>query len=380
MAHIPNSVKKRSEMTKAERIADTVAKRNATSSLKRHIRTKTIALTWKALKRRYPGLQTIYLPQVLLPTQAQKWHAKYVELEDSTYLTRKIQHRFTSDTLGWQYVINAKTGALEKEVIFLFLKGVITPMDRAIARLGLDILNYSPCNNQSSRPELKKAIWYNKHQNPQNPIAEECNPGWTTRGGIKRKVDSLNNKAAIPYLDQLVWAMGDIFQRNLGRIFGRQNTQVCDPFRHRLSAFTNLTILKSACSAIHKDTPNGKGGYACMTTVQGPGKPYSGGTFCFVDFGVTIAVRPGDLLIAKTPDHWHCNIGAVTGVKYSVIAYVKLFLNGKGFIKGWRARNPKAPPFFTKEERDALRGDQIEHWLKSPRAQELKKQIAEQRS
>ena len=88
---------------------------------------------------------------------------------------------------------------------------------------------------------------------------------------------------------------GDVFQQALPGILRQQNPHVPAPFRHGLSIFTNLTILQSACSAIHKDTPNGKG-FACMTTVEGPGRTYSGGTFCFVDFGVTIAVKPGDLL------------------------------------------------------------------------------------
>lgn len=329
-----------------------------------YTRKKTIALTWKHLQKRYPGLQKLYLKHVLPADQAQKWHAQYVERADPTYLTSKIQHRVTTSTLG----------KCRGEVIFLFLKDAISPMDRAIARLGLDIMDFSPCDKSSSRPELRNAISYNQHE---NPVAGECNPGWGTRGGIKRKLDSLNNKAAIPYLDPLLLTMGDVFQQTLPGILGKQNPDVPAPFRHGLSIFTNLTILQSACSAIHKDTPNGKG-FACLTTVQGPGKRYDGGVFCFVDFGVTIAVKPGDILIANTPDHWHCNIGAVTGVKFSVIGYFKRFLTGKGFIAGWRGRNPTGPPFFTKEERVALRADQIEQWIKSPRAQRLKKQIAEQ--
>jgi hypothetical protein len=334
------------------------------SALRPYTRKKTIALTWKALQKRYPGLRKIYLKRVLPNKQAQKWHAQYVEQTDQTYLASKITHQVTSSTLGKH----------RGEVVFLFLKDVISPMDRAIARLGLDLMHFSPCNHQSSRPELKNAITYNQHM---NPIAGECNPGWGTRGGIKLKLDSLNNKAAIPYLDPLVLTMGDVFQQTLPGILRQQNPHVPAPFRHGLSIFTNLTILQSACSAIHKDTPNGKG-FACMTTVQGPGRTYSGGTFCFVDFGVTIAVKPGDLLIANTPDHWHCNIGAVKGVKYSVIGYFKRFLTGKGFITGWRGRNPTLPLFLTKEERDALRADQIEQWIKSPRAQRIKKQIADQ--
>jgi hypothetical protein len=288
-------------------------------------------------------LQEIYLKQIsawpdktpgLMKKTTCSWHYQHVELAYPTYLATQIQHVVTSSTLGWR----------RDRVVFLFLKNAISQTKQDYARLGLDNLHYKPCN-QSARKELKKAIWYNRHKNPE---AGECNPGWQTRGGIKRKVDSLNNKAAINYLDPLVLRMSAIFQRTLPEIFGRQNPDVPAPFRHGLSSFTNLTILKSASSAIHQDIANGAG-FACMTTVRGPGKMYTGGTFCFAEFGVTIAVKPGDILIANTPAHWHCNIGGVTGTKYSVIAYFQRKLTSPGFVKGYRNRT--GAKFQTGKER-----------------------------
>jgi hypothetical protein len=63
-----------------------------------------------------------------------------------------------------------------------------------------------------------------------------------------------------------------------------------------------------------------------MTSIQDPTAPYSGGAFCFVEYGVQIAVRPGDFLIASTPTDWHANLTRVVGEKYSVVAYFKQVL------------------------------------------------------
>lgn len=68
-----------------------------------------------------------------------------------------------------------------------------------------------------------------------------------------------------------------------------------------------------------------------MTTIKPPSGS-KGGEFCFVEYGVQIGVAPGDLLIAATPKHWHCNLSPVIGTKYSIICYFKDALRKKSLI------------------------------------------------
>ena len=75
-----------------------------------------------------------------------------------------------------------------------------------------------------------------------------------------------------------------------------------------------------------------------MTSVADPdpAKRYSGGTFCFVKYGVSVAVTPGDILIASTPQDWHADLTPVQGLKYSIVAYYKQTLHSPNILAKYR--------------------------------------------
>jgi hypothetical protein len=137
--------------------------------------------------------------------------------------------------------------------------------------------------------------------------------------------------------------MGDKFALVLPKLFGHHNAKVRPPFRLCGTVpFSSLTLLRSAPAAVHVDH-NGKKMYACMTSVAPDDPPkYSGGTFCLAQYGLAFAVRPGDLLIAATSEHEHCNLSPVIGEKYSVIAYVKNIITNKRMREEYMAcpQNP----------------------------------------
>ena len=137
-------------------------------------------------------------------------------------------------------------------------------------------------------------------------------------------------------LYKLLDAMAAIYAEKLPRYFRIPNMRIKEKHRHGFTPFTTLTFLKSAPAAVHLDARNGADSLACMTTVADPdpAKMYSGGAFCFIEYGVEIQVKPGDLLIGATPKNWHCNLSPVQRLKYSVIAYSK---------KALRRNNPLLP-------------------------------------
>jgi hypothetical protein len=103
-------------------------------------------------------------------------------------------------------------------------------------------------------------------------------------------------------------------------------------FRHFGTSFTNSALLKSCPSAIHLDSNSGAGpnvtNQTCLTSC---GDGFEGGTFCLIEYGIRIAVTPGDLFIGQTSRLWHTNIGRVKGTKYSIVAYMRPYLGKPGY-------------------------------------------------
>ena len=100
--------------------------------------------------------------------------------------------------------------------------------------------------------------------------------------------------------------------------------------RHFVTSFSNVTLLRSCPAAIHKDQGNARKNqtsFTCLTSVGRRDKKgevvFSGGTFCLIEYGIKIPVRPGDILIAQTTREWHCNVKPVKGVKYSIVCYYR---------------------------------------------------------
>jgi hypothetical protein len=284
-------------------------------------------------------LQTYYLKPILPPKTAQNWRAKYVEDADPTYKTAKIVHAITDSAIGWHE---------DGELLFLFLKGAIPQDVQSTALSGLQKMDFVECSD-SKRPELKGAIEFNARSGQADPvIAGELNVGFGARSYVYELKDTEANREALKLLTPILDAMAGVFQRLVPKEFSLVNSEMqakaADPVNGRAipvefrlggtSPFSSAALLRSAPSAVHTDGRNGSK-LACMTSVA-PGA-YTGGKFCFVDYGVTIGVRPGDVLIATTPRDWHCNLEPVVGEKYSVVAYFKKVIAHPRLLAEYRA-------------------------------------------
>lgn len=234
------------------------------------------------------------------------------------------------------------------EPLFIILRNQIGPEIRERAMLEMGNAPFTPCNSTSGRYELKGASRYNQHKT----WAGEWNPGYRVkhRFGVI-EIAKQGDLANYPDVRKLVRVMGGIWQKFYPQKFRHAVTLCPDAMRLAGTPFSRLAVLKSAASAVHVDSQNGLG-VACMTTIQGPGKPYEGGVFCFVEFGIQIAVKPGDVLIANTPAHWHCNIGKITGVKYSVVAYFTKML-GTSQVMNDKFREATGAKYDMRADRDA---------------------------
>lgn len=227
----------------------------------------------------------------------------------------QIQHEINGDAIGFD-----EKGRL----MFVFLKGVISERVRDRTLVGLRKMEFRSCN-KSGRPELREAIRFNGHTNPE---AGEINTGYMHLAREFKIKQSARNERRLQFILPLLRAMDGRYQKVLPRQFGEQNRKIKAHHRHGFSPFSTLTFLRSAPSAVHVDARNGAGALACMTTIKPPSGS-KGGEFCFVEYGVQIGVTPGDLLIAATPKHWHCNLSPVVGTKYSIICYFKDALRKK---------------------------------------------------
>ena len=96
------------------------------------------------------------------------------------------------------------------------------------------------------------------------------------------------------------------------------------PARYRLflTCFSSIALLRNCPTAIHRDYYNARQdeiNFSCITTVG----TYKGGGFCLPAYELRVPVGPGDLLICQTNREYHCNIGRVSGEKYSIVCYYK---------------------------------------------------------
>jgi hypothetical protein len=87
------------------------------------------------------------------------------------------------------------------------------------------------------------------------------------------------------------------------------------------TSFADITLLHSCPAAIHLDHNGRVKDQHSFTVMTSVGQGFSGGTFCLIEYGYKIPVKPGDLLIAQTTREWHTNISPVQGEKFSVVAY-----------------------------------------------------------
>jgi len=288
--------------------------------------------------------QPIFSKDPTLLQEKGGWRSLYLDRVDPKYAA-SLTGPTRMNTIGWY----------NGQVVFIFLRGKIGPVlqKNAFDELETKHKQFTSCK-KSARPELKNAGDYNQHE---DPLASEFNPGHRTNSyaGNDIVVSKHGLTKDCPATVKLVERMWDIFQLLSPMQFMRLNTRCPEPFRIGNTGFTRLAVLKSAASAIHRDNANGAG-FACMTTLS-PFPGYTGGTFCFVEFGLKIAVRPGDILMANTPAHWHCNIGPIKGLKYSVVAYNNARVSSEKLVKKYRGKT--GVTFRTQAERDEIRKKQI---------------------
>jgi hypothetical protein len=319
-----------------------------TLPLKPYFRTVSTRITWrwmiKKLKLKlYRRRLKVYRPAQLV----KGWRGQYVRDVDPRY---DPPHKITKSAIGFH-----PDGSL----MFLFLKDVIPQALQNDALVGLKAMKFKSCDG-SNRKELKEANVFNATLDGYDkPVrvkgriiggAGELNYGFYARSKIDTFIPTRKQRAAFEKVLPILNEMCNVFARRLPKKFMEQNKGFTDkqtgqfrrvPVEFRLAnhtPFSSVAILKSAPSAVHTDGKNGDN-FACMTSIQDPTAPYSGGAFCFVEYGVQIAVRPGDFLIASTPTDWHANLTRVVGEKYSVVAYFKQVLANPRLLGNWRMLN-----------------------------------------
>ena len=203
-----------------------------------------------ALIRKYQ-MRSMFLKQKLPIATAQSYRNHYLDKVDPAY-TKQLSRRLKMNAIGW---FNGKP-------VFILLRGLIDTeiQKRAFNELQAIAPEFTSCKD-SARRELKKAIQYNGHKNPE---ASEWNPGHNaTRHGT---IEPSKHGAVIgPRIERLLRVMYGIYQRTLPMHWLMPNMLCPAPMRLAGTGFARLAVLKSAASAIHTDGANGTG-YAAMTT------------------------------------------------------------------------------------------------------------------
>jgi hypothetical protein len=305
-----------------------------------HVTTKSTRMSWRWMIKNwnlklYSGRQHGAYRDAKI---VKSWKGKYVRDEDTSF---DPPHKFTTDAIGFH-----PDGSL----MFLFLKKVIPPGVQNEALMGLQKMKFKS-TDKSNRKELKGANVFNLNlirDDYDRPVpypgkvtggAGELNYGFYARHKIDQFTPTKKQNQAFVQCFSLLTYMSHVFANRLPRKFMEQNVGTPEEFRLAgFTPFSSVAILKSAPSAVHTDGRNGNN-FACMTSVEDPDDPYDGGAFCFVEFGVQIAVKPGDLLIASTPRDWHANLTPVKGTKYSIVCYFKKVLTHARLLANYRAIN-----------------------------------------
>jgi hypothetical protein len=270
-----------------------------------------------------------------------KWLHKYYPLpEEATEITR--------DTIFWyapgEYKLYKPTHPLQAEMAGIYLKGVLPVSAQEEALKGFEQMNWE--ESPPHRPETKPAI--ERQAGLVKP--GELLYGYTNRIQIELTRVSRQQATQFRHLRPLLSEMNTCFARTLPAYFGLLNRPkspterqeegqkkkrpdyggIPSDYRQFLTAFSTITLLRSCPAAIHKDGGNARQdqtSFTCLTSVgrrnENGDVAFSGGTFCLIEYGIKIPVRPGDILIAQTTREWHYNTTPVKGTKYSIVCYYR---------------------------------------------------------
>lgn len=298
---------------------------------------------YKQLKPWHEMLKKGELDQVTLtPDFLPDQEIKERELRHKYYpRPSRIKTEITRSTIFWHAPGRySPTPPLKQEIAGVFLKGVLSRESQDMARAGLDAMKWP----LPHRPETETAI--KKQRGYTTP--GELTMGYTRRLTIERTKPVREQAAQFRRLAPLMNEMNACFARVLPVYYRMQNIPKSEnerwaeieanrqpefggigrEFRQFLTAFSTLALLKSCPSSIHKDGGNARpdqASFTCLTSVgelDEKGNPkFKGGQFCLIEYGVKIPVKPGDIFIGQTNREWHCNIGHVRGLKYSIVCY-----------------------------------------------------------
>jgi hypothetical protein len=289
-------------------------------------------------QRYYTGLKPWWwmrneglLDEVVLRKDSFLTNAQIMKL-NWRYYDKPIPNKIERDTLFWYEPGRHSDGP---EIAGIYLKNVIHPDIRRRAFNALDGFEWHPPH----RPETKTAK--HRQRGKGRVAAKELHFGHAHLRQLTKSTLFREQGAQFAKLEELLSTLNAIFKRVLPNQWAAQNTPKSMreklledkkkephwggiPWRFRifLTAFSNITLLKSCPAAIHKDS-NGRGtipNFSCLTSV---GEGFEGGTFCLLEYGLKVPVTPGDILICQSTREWHTNIGAVEGLKYSIVAYYK---------------------------------------------------------
>ena len=174
----------------------------------------------------------------------------------------------------------------------------------------------------------------------------ELNFGWRHAfGKIVQFVPTIEQKLNYSGIHPLLNRLDGLFARALPQIWrdqllDQQGTGFTKTATAE-SSFSGVTLLQNAPSSVHLDAKNS--GYVVMTTAG----QFTGGEFLLIEFGLSIPVARGSVLICATQKHWHCNFNDVRGTRYSILAFFTAALRGKTTGNG----NAPVLPVTTKERR-----------------------------
>jgi hypothetical protein len=267
-------------------------------------------------------------------------------------IKRKYKHRYypspeqitdeiTRNTIFWyapgEYKLYKPTHPLQAEIAGIYLKNVLSLEGQEEALRGLEQMDWD--KHPPHRSETKPAI--ERQEGLKRP--GELLFGYTNIMTIERTIVSRKQGGALGHLEPLLREMDACFARTLPAYYSLQNRPksiaernaelgkqkqpefggISQEFRHFLTAFSTITLLRSCPSAIHKDGGNARADQTSFTCLTSVGSGFKGGTFCLIEYGIKIPVRPGDILIAQTTREWHYNTTPVEGTKYSVVCYYR---------------------------------------------------------
>ena len=306
-------------------------------------------------------IRTKYLPYRKIKGKRKRIHRYYDHPE-------RLTTEITRNTIFWypagKYHLDRPSAPHKGEIAGIYLRQVLSEDAQRKALHGLEQMKFPPPHRAETAPAIRRQRGFT--------TPGELLFGYTDFGTLEQTLTSREKDRILQLspLEDLLKEMDGCFARTLPfyyqlqgspksieeRQAQRQKADALPEFggiqaelRHFLTSFSNITLLRSCPSAIHKDQGNARkdqNSFTCLTSVGQRKKSgeigFSGGAFCLIEYGIKIPVKPGDILIAQTTREWHYNVTPVKGVKYSIVCYYRRRLADPNLIPGkWMSEGTK---------------------------------------